>query len=172
MNTTREVVSQALSKHLEADRKLYLQSHICAQIWRQRELMFETISNSNCLINRLTIRQLKRCIKTREKKIKYCYVEFGPDHTNAFSFENSYISMRLGVSSTLRKRIELKTFLTVDQSGYMSYFSLNGHKGKRSPKISQARVLKHAHRVHLTTQREILSFSNVFVWTVGNASKR
>ena len=124
MNTTREVVFQALSKHLEADRKLYLQSHICAQIWRQRELMFETILNplkrvkiarqlqrcfsiwcmeyySNCLINRLTIRQLKRCIKTREKKIKYCYVEFGPDHTNAFSFENSYISMRLGVSSTL-----------------------------------------------------------------------
>ena len=44
MNTTREVVFQALSKHLEADRKLYLQSHSCAQIWRQWELMFETIS--------------------------------------------------------------------------------------------------------------------------------
>ena len=44
MNTTREVVFQARSKHLEADRQLYLQSHICAQIWRQRELMFETIS--------------------------------------------------------------------------------------------------------------------------------
>ena len=126
MNTTREVVFQALSKHLEADRKLYFNynpifalkyednENEClkpflnplkrVEIARQLQRCFSIWCMeyySNCLINRLIIRQLKRCIKTREKKIKYCYVEFGPDHTNAFSFENTYISMRLGVSSTL-----------------------------------------------------------------------
>ena len=75
-----------------------------------------------------------------------------------------------------RKRIKLKTFLTVDQSAYMSYFSLNGRKHiikeNDDQKYRRRVCLKHAHRVHLTTQREILPFTNVFVWTVGNASKR
>ena len=38
--------------------------------------------------------------------------------------------------------------------------------------IADACVLWHAHRVQRTSQRAILSFSNVLVWTVQNVSKR
>ena len=41
-----------------------------------------------------------------------------PVHTNAFPFENAYISMRLCLPSTLirQKRIDLKTLLRGDQN--------------------------------------------------------
>ena len=65
------------------------------------------------------------CIAFQSRKVPEMTVfDLGPVRTNAFSFENAYISMRLGLRSTpLRwgfwsKRIDLKTLLKVDQNEY------------------------------------------------------
>ena len=75
-----------------------------------------------------------------------------------------------------RKRIDLKTLLKVDQNEKASYRQCErskAHQNKNDDRKYHRRVcLEHAHRVQLTSNREILSFSKVLVWTVVNASKR
>ena len=81
------------------------------------------------------------------------------------------------LSIFIKKRIDLKTLLKVDQNenAHMSYSS-GQSKTRRNEnddrKYHRRVCLQHAHRVKRTSQRAILSFSNVLVWTVDNASKR
>ena len=75
----------------------------------------------------------------------------------------------------IKKRIDLKTLLKVDQNenAHVSYSSgQSNKKNMMTENITGACVLQHARRVQLTSQRAILSFSNVLVWTVDNVSKR
>ena len=66
----------------------------------------------------------------------------GPVHINAFSFENAYISMRLGLLSTLiRCSFSSKTLLKMDHgSKRMHTYRIGVDSRKRWPKLSQARV--------------------------------
>ena len=63
--------------------------------------------------------------------------------------------------------MDLKTLLKLDknENSYISYLC------GRSKTVAGACVCS-MRRVQLTSQRAILSFSNVLVWTVENASKR
>ena len=99
-------------------------------------------------------------------------------------FENAHISMRLGLPSTpirsafsskthrfenaleggsKRKRIHILLLWTVENASI---------KTMTENIAGACEKLEHAHRVQLTSQRAILSFSNILVWTVKNASKR
>ena len=83
------------------------------------------------------------------------------------------------LTNALRKRWKwtLKTLLKVDQNenAYISYQCgrTKTHENENGDRKYRRRVcLYHAHRVQLTSQRAILSISNVFVWTVENTSKQ
>ena len=76
---------------------------------------------------------------------------------------------------TAGKCIDLKTLLKVDQNrnAYISYQrgSSKEHQNENDDQKYRA-YLQHPPRVQLTSQRAILSFSNVLVRTVENAPKR
>ena len=72
--------------------------------------------------------------------------------------------------------MDLKTLLKVDQSRNKNITYQYG-RSKTNENENEHRIyrrhmcLKHVHRVELTLQCAILSFSNVSVWTFENASK-
>ena len=73
--------------------------------------------------------------------------------------------------------MDLKTLLKVDQSQNKNityqYGRSKTNENENDHLMYRRRVcLKHVHRVQLTSQCAILSFSNVSVWTFENASKR
>ena len=123
-------------------------------------------------------RQFPRDLNQLEKKI----ASLGPVHTNAISFENSYISMRLGLpSSQICWAFSSKTHRlenALKSGSKQKRLHIRGGRSKTHQNENDDRKYRrrlcfyHSHRVQLTSERAILSFSNVLIWTVKNASKR
>ena len=113
--------------------------------------------------------------------------EVCPVHTNAFSFENAYISIRLGLPSKLIRRAfssKPHRFENALESGserksihiLLVWTVKNGRKHIKEKTITEniagACVYSMPIECNVHHNVPILSFSKVLVWTVENASKR
>ena len=121
----------------------------------------------------------------RREWLTHCHIfHLGCPFNHKLKFENAYISMRLGLPSTpirlafIEKASIWKRSWECIKTKTRTYSVIvDGRKRikikTKTENIAGACVnLSHAHSVQLTSQRAILSFSNILVWTVKNASKR